>query len=125
MRVVWFAPTAHNAPMELWFPEASLRPPGVKASRKRPLDRPTGFDRALLLSLPAAPLVGLPVGQVEPSRLAIGPGAARCRQCVIIVAVEDQYDPLVALAIGRQRRVVDQEADVGAVRIALLDREND
>ena len=44
---------------------------------------------------------------------------------VIIVAVEDQHHPFVAVAIGRQRRVVDQEPDIGPVRVALLDREND
>src|SRR2546423_10574703 len=80
---------------------------------------------SLLPPLPSSPFIGLPIRQLEPPRLAIRPNAARRGQRVIIVAVEDQHHPFVAVAIGRQSRIVDQEPDIGPVRIAVLDREND
>src|SRR5438128_12108994 len=75
--------------------------------------------------LPAAALVGLPIGDLEPPRLAGGPVFARGGERVGIVAVEHQNQTLVAVAVGRQARIVDQEADIGPVRITLLDREDD
>src|SRR6187402_1236705 len=64
---------------------------------------------ASLLPLPAAPLVGLPIGQLEAACLAIGPGAPRSGQRLVVVTIENQHHPLITLAISRQRRVVDQE----------------
>ena len=75
--------------------------------------------------LPSAPLVGLPIGDLEAARLAIGPNAARSSQRIGVVAVKNQHQPLVAAAIRGQRRVVDQEPDIGPIRIALLDLEDD
>ena len=85
----------------------------------------TGCQLNALLPLPPAPLVGLPIGHLESPRLAIGPDPARRRQRVVIVAVEDQHHPLVAVGVGRQRRIVDQEPDIGPIRVPLLDREDD
>ncbi len=80
---------------------------------------------SLLPTLPPAPLVGLPIGHLESPRFTIGPNPPRRRQRVVIVAVEDQHHPLVAVGVGRQRRIVDQEPDIRPVRVPLLDREDD
>jgi len=72
---------------------------------------------SLLPPLPPATLVGLPIGDIEPPGLAIGPGPPRCRKRVGVVAVKDHDQPRVAVAIRRQNSIVDQEPDTGPVRI--------
>ena len=58
---------------------------------------------SLFPALPAAPLVGLPVGDLKSPRLAIGPGAPRRGQRLAIVAVEDQHHPVVGVRSPRAR----------------------
>src|ERR1700742_550246 len=74
----------------------------------------------LLAALPAATLVSLPIGDLEAPRLAIGPGISRDRERLAIVAVEHQNQPLIGLRIRRQRGVIDQKPDIGAIRIAFF-----
>ena len=75
--------------------------------------------------LPASPLVGLPIGDLEAAGFASGPVLPGRGDRIGVVTVEHEDQALVAVAIGRERRVVDQEADIGPVRIALLDRQDD
>src|SRR4029453_14580871 len=80
---------------------------------------------SLLPPLPSAAFIGLPVSRLEAPRLAISPGSARGSERLVIVAIEYQHQPFVAVAIRRQRRIVDQESDIGPIRVAVLDRKND
>src|SRR6266851_1775782 len=83
------------------------------------------YFAARLPPLPPAVLVGLPVGDLESPRFAIGPGAPRRSKRIAIVAVKDQNHPLVGAGIARQGGVIDQEPDIRPIRIALLDRQYD
>src|SRR6266851_1903140 len=75
--------------------------------------------------LPPALLVGLPVSDLESPRLAGCPGTPRRGQRIVIVAVKDQNYPLIGVRIGGQSGIIDQEPDIGPVRIALLYRQHD
>src|SRR5258705_5065568 len=85
----------------------------------------TNCARSLFPPLPAAPFVSLPVGGLKAARLATLPGVPRRRQRIVIVAVEHQHHPIVALGVGGERRLVNQETDIGAVEGALRDRQDD
>src|SRR3982074_649595 len=75
---------------------------------------------SLFPPLPPASLVGLPIGDLEPPRLAIGPGAPGGPERIAVVAVKNQNHPVIGVAVCRQRGVVDQEPDIGPVRIGLF-----
>src|SRR4051794_10112670 len=79
----------------------------------------------LFPALPAAALVRLPIGDLEATRFAVGPCGARRGPRIVLVPVKNHHHPFVGGTIGRERGVVDQEADVGAVRVAVLDRQDD
>ena len=83
---------------------------------------PRPFRRAVAAVTPFSPapaFVLLPIGGVMPGGLDGAPLLAGGGQCVRIVAVEENDDPLVGAAIGRERGALDEEADRGAVAIAL------
>src|SRR6185369_6579747 len=84
----------------------------------RCVDRPADSSS---LSLPAALLVGLPVGRLEAIGLGLAPAFAGRRNRVGILAVEDQHDALIVAGILRHRRAVEQEAYRGAVWIVVID----
>src|SRR5258705_3743211 len=54
---------------------------------------------SLFPPLPAAPFVGLPIGGLEAARLAALPDIPRRRQRIVVVAVEHQHHPIVALGV--------------------------
>src|ERR1043166_1684170 len=79
-------------------------------------------DRVSLFPpLPAASFISLPPRDLEPARPAVAPCGAGCPARILLLAVEDHADAVVGLAIGGQGGVVDQEADIGPVRIAVID----
>src|SRR4029079_14321449 len=74
---------------------------------------------------PAALLVGLPVGYLEPLRLGLPPSLARRRNRVIVLAIKHQHQSLVAAGVRRHRYAVEKEADCSAIRIVLGGGEQD
>src|SRR5437660_1369187 len=86
--------------------------PEVEGRAQAPVRNPQiiiNCAMSLFPPLPAPPVIGLPVGNLEAARLAILPGIPRRRQRIAIVAVENQHEALVALGVRRQRRVINQE----------------
>ena len=69
--------------------------------------------------------IGLPIGDSKSFRPAIRPGAARRDERISIVAIEQQHHTLIAVRIAWQRGIVNQEANVGAIRIVVFDRKDD
>src|SRR4051812_16292381 len=81
--------------------------------------------RGSRLALPAAALVRLPIGDVKTILLGLAPARTSGVDGVAISAVEQEHDPLIGRGVGRYRRAVQQEAHAGAVRIVVVDREQD
>ena len=71
------------------------------------------------LALPSPLRALLPIGHLQPLPFSVLPSAARCRERIRIVAVEQQNHPIVARHVGGRRHAIDQEPHTGAIRIAV------
>ena len=60
-------------------------------------ERATG--RPSLPTLPPPALIGLPIGDLESPRFAIGPGRSRSCERFVIVAVEDEHHALISVRV--------------------------
>ena len=79
--------------------------------------RPSG------LTPPTALLVGLPIRHLKPRRFRLAPARAGGVDGVRILAVEKEHHALIGGDILRHQRPLDKEAHHRAVRIVIVDRQ--
>src|SRR3569623_511877 len=100
---------------------------GTTVANRKPQKRKLDLSlttAAQILALPAALLIGLPVGLLESARLAIGPRRTRCTKRLVIIAVEDEDNALIRRTIRRHRRAIDEKAHRGCVGIGVVHRQH-
>src|SRR4051812_37109065 len=97
------------------------------ATRIAPIKPKTTINhgKSLIPSPPAALLIRLPISDFKATRFAVGPGSSRPCNGVGVVAVENHYHPLIAGRVRGQGGVIDQEPDIGLIRVALFHRKHD
>src|SRR4051794_21255494 len=79
--------------------------------------------RRLGLALPAAGLVGDPVGHLERALLRLTPALARGGERFGVLAVEHQDDALIPGGIRRYRSAINEEPDLGGIAVVAAQRE--
>src|SRR6476469_9916723 len=100
--------------------------PGVCGHLSPPPTLATGAHRNVsALALPPPLLVLLPVGRLAAGGLDRPPAAAGGGDGLLVVAVEQDHEALVAGGIGGQVRAFDEEADPGAVGVLGAERQKD
>src|ERR1700722_597908 len=88
---------------------------------------PASTSKLSRLRLPTPPpvLIGLPIGDLRTHGFGRAPARPRRVQSIRIVAIKKQDDALITGRLSGQTCAIDEKADLGAVRIVLVNRQHD